>query len=238
MKNEFSNRQSMHEAVLAYLAPPASRAIWDGKPPIVFTQKAAELKTLVVELGKFIRDQEAIIKGFAEEKAREENDVEVISHEIGSVLAGYYLDRNREPDARAVDHSPTEWLHMRDASLVEQARLVHQKLVAALADDVDGLAAYGLDANDAANLLREIDEYAAVIASPAAAIANRRALTSLLRPRFREVSRVLQSMDRLVLRFRSSPGGVRFVEGWEAARVIRDLGYRSADTPPTPEQPD
>jgi hypothetical protein len=37
-----------------------------------------------------------------------------------------------------------------------------------------------------------------------------------------------------VTRFSSRPNGLRFIDAWTAARVIRDLGTRSPEDAPTP----
>ncbi len=46
----------------------------------------------------------------------------------------------------------------------------------------------------------------------AAAIANRKALTWAARPSFREMSVLLGSLDKLVLRFRKTDAGSQFVD--------------------------
>ncbi|GAA5484180.1 hypothetical protein [Haloferula sargassicola] len=71
------------------------------------------------------------------------------------------------------------------------------------------------------------------------AISRRRALTEFLRPRFEELSQLLPTMDRLVLRFRKTEAGTRFADSWKAARLVRDLGQAAAPEPhqavePTP----
>ncbi len=47
MKNEFANRQNMHLAVLALLADPAHQPVWKDKNPVLFTSRAAALRTQV-----------------------------------------------------------------------------------------------------------------------------------------------------------------------------------------------
>jgi hypothetical protein len=49
-------------------------------------------------------------------------------------------------------------------------------------------------------------------------------LTVTLRPKFREISQLLQKMDRLVLRFRKTEPGTAFANVWAASRIVRDLG--------------
>lgn len=235
MKDEFSNRQSMHLTVVGFLDIPGNVPLWKNQRPLAFTTKAVLLKTKVEALGEIIRQQEAAITGYAEQKEREAQDVESLAQEIGSILAGYHEDAGREAEAAMTDYSATRWHTMRDTSLLEKARLVHQKLLASLDTDAAGLEEHGLDAADATALLKEIGEYAEIIQSPQAAKASRKALTLSLRPRFREISLILQSMDRLAPRFRSTEAGKQFAASWKNARNIIDLGHGPAPTPPTPQ---
>jgi hypothetical protein len=60
-------------------------------------------------------------------------------------------------------------------------------------------------------------------------------LTVTFRPKFREISRLLKKMDRLVLRFRKTEPGTAFANAWAASRIVRDLGSSAPEEPtPTP----
>jgi hypothetical protein len=67
-------------------------------------------------------------------------------------------------------------------------------------------------------------------------ISRRRSNTLALRPKFREVSLMLQKMDRLVLRFRRTEPGTAFASAWQTSRTVRDLGG-SAPGAPEPVSP-
>lgn len=73
------------------------------------------------------------------------------------------------------------------------------------------------------------------IAQPATAITERKALTASLDTAYRAVAALLESMDRLVLRFRASAGGSAFAAAWQAARIIRDDGHGTPPPAPLPE---
>jgi hypothetical protein len=235
MIDEFANRHAMHLTILDLLERPENTPIWMGARPYAFTAKAAQLREKVTALGETIRQQEAAITGFAAQKEREAQDVETLAHELGSALAGYHEDAGREAEAAMTDYPLTRWQAMRETSLLEKARLVHLKLLAAIAADADGLEQHGLNTEDATALLKEIEEYARIIESPQAAKATRKALTLSLRPRFRDISELLQSMDRLVLRFRSTPAGKQFAASWKSARRINQLGHGPAPEVPVPQ---
>jgi len=125
-------------------------------------------------------------------------------------------------------------LGLRDVALIARAKLLQSTLTAALAENPSSLAEYGLTPADATLLAKETADFEAIVADPAAAISSRKALTAALRPKFREVGELLAKMDRLVLRFRKTAPGTRFVETWQATRIIRDLGEAAAPATPAP----
>jgi hypothetical protein len=181
-----------------------------------------------------ISAQQAGTTGHATDKDREEQELEDCAHEIGETLAGWFEDQGREADAAPIDLALSTWQGLRDVELIAKARLVHDKLTAALATDAATLAEYGLDATDATLLAKETADFEELVAAPASAISGRKALTQALRPSFREVSALIAKMDRLVLRFRTTESGARFAEAWKAARIVRDLGQAAPAAPATP----
>jgi len=233
MKNEFANRQNMHLAIVALLADPAHQPAWKDQTPAVFTARAAALVPMVQALTDTIAAQQATITGYADDKEREEQELESAAHEISEALADWYEDQNREADAERVSLSFTGWQRLRDVELIARAKLLHQSLTNALAGNATSLAEHGLTAADATLLAKETADFETLVANPAAAISGRKALTAALRPKFRQVGDLLAKMDRLVLRFRKTDVGIRFADTWKAARIIRDLG-EAAPQPPAP----
>jgi hypothetical protein len=224
MINEFANRQNMHLAVQHLLSSAEFRSVWVDQPPLAFSALVGELAIKVNDLTVLIASQQAATTGFAEDKAREEQELESIAHEISQALAGWFESVNRQADAARIDLTLSAWQRMRDTELIAKARLLHQDLNSALATNAAELADYGLELNDAIALAKETADFETIIASPAAAISGRKALTNTLRPKFREVGELLGRMDRLVLRFRKTADGKRFADTWQATRIIRDLG--------------
>lgn len=237
MKNEFANRQNMHFTIIGLLDQGEFQPVWKDQSPTAFTAQAAELRPKVAALTTLVAEQQAATTGHAADKAREERELEAIAHEIGQALAGWFEDQGRQADAAQIDLSLSAWQGLRDTALVAKAKLLHQQLTAALAQNAAGLATYGLDAADATALAKETADFEAIIANPAVAISRRKSLTSALRPKFREVAELLAKMDRLVLRFRRDDSGERFAAAWTAARTIRDLGGSAPAAPPEPTPP-
>lgn len=236
MKDEFANRQAMHLTVIGLLDNPLHTPVWSNQPPVAFTDKSLVLRAKVAALTPFIAEQEANIRGRAEQKDREETELETVAHEIGQAFAAYLEDNNREAEAAEIDLSLSAWRRLRDTALLTKATLLETRLTAELLASPGPLLPYGLEPADLNALSSEIGDYRNVIASPSGGIATRKALTAALRPSFREVSVILKSMDRLALRFRSTPAGKAFADNWKTARVVRDLGANNPDepVPPTP----
>lgn len=236
MKDEFANRQAMHLTVIELLDNPLHKTAWENQTPTMFTDRSGSLRQQVTELTTFISRQEAELTGRAEQKDREENELEKLAHEIGQALSVFLEDNQREGEAAEIDLSLNAWSRLRDAALLAKANLLKDRLRAILdTEALPLLAQYGITEQDHTDLTTEIADYAGVIASPSGGIATRKALTAALRPAFREVSATLKAMDRLVLRFRNSAPGTAFADNWKTARVIRNLGANSPEpVPPTP----
>lgn len=233
MQNEYANRQNMHLTVLSLLENPDHQPVWKDQNPVLFTTRAAKLVATVDALTTLIGGQQADTTGHTTDKAREEKELEDTAHEIGQALADWFEDHDSHAEAVPIDLSLSAWRRLRDTELLAKAKLLHKKLTAALAADTTGLAGYGLEPADAAILAKETADYETHVATPAAAISGRKALTQSLRPSFREVGELLAKMDRLVLRFRKTEAGNRFADAWQAARLIRDLG-QAAPAEPVP----
>ncbi len=235
MRDEFTNRQSMHLTVLNLLDKPESKAVWEDNNPVKFTERVGEFRAKVTALTATIAGKTNIISGQAVEKDREETELEIIAQELGVTFAEYLGDQGREGEAAEFELSLSKWQGLRDTALLAKATLLKTRLTATLAADAPGLAGYGITPADLTLYTKELADYEQVIQNPSGAIATRKALTAALRPEFREVLNILLSMDRLVLRFRGTPEGKAFAANWKTARTVRDLGSNNPDPePPTP----
>jgi len=83
MKDIFTNRLDSFRTTLTYLDQPANKAVWFNQPPARFTNRVAAAETAVANLAEFCRQQETILTGVAEDKAREEAELEVAAHALG-----------------------------------------------------------------------------------------------------------------------------------------------------------
>ncbi len=237
MNNRYTNRIDMCRTVIALLDDPAHQPAWQGQPPQQFANKAVTLRAAVEAFATTAARQSAVITGAAVDKERTEALLEDQAHEVGSLLADYFHDANREQDAAAVDFPISAWRRLRGEHLLNRAGLLATTLANALAADAPALAGYGLTPDDSIALTAAITAYRDSIAQPAGAIAERKALTASLDTSYRAVAALLESMDRLVLRFRGTGGGRAFAAAWQAARIIRDHGHGPATPAPAPAPP-
>lgn len=237
MNNRYTNRIDMCRTVIALLDDPAHQSAWQGQPPLQFATKAASLRAAVEAFADTAARQSAVITGSALDKERNEALLEDLAHELGSLLADYFHDKEREKEAASVDFPISAWRRLRGEHLLNRANLLASTLAAALAADAAALAGYGITPDDSAALATAINAYRDSIAQPSGAIAERKALTAALDGSYRAVAALLESMDRLVLRFRGTGGGRAFAAAWQAARIIRDLGHGPATPAPAPAPP-
>ncbi len=231
MQDEYANRQNMHLTLLQLLENPSHQGAWKNQKPTAFATRAGELILLIRSLTELLTQQQATTTGHAETKEREEQELENLAHEIGQTLAYWYEENGREGDSAQIDLPLSTWQRLRDTELINKATLLHQKLTAALASHPTDLAEYNLTPADATLLAKELADFEAITAAPFAAISRRRALTLALRPKFREVSLLLQKMDRLLPRLRRNPGGPEFAAIWTTSRLVRDLRTAAPATP-------
>lgn len=101
---------------------------------IAFTDKSVLLRTQVSGLTDLIARQEANLLGRAEQKNREETELETIAHELNQSLAGYYAEKRMEARSAEIDLSLSAWRRLRDAALLAKATLLKNSLAAAPAD--------------------------------------------------------------------------------------------------------
>ena len=211
--------------------------VWKNQRPQIFTEKATKVLDAIEDFSKTATEQEKIITGHAIEKERHEAELEDLSHELGEALGEYFLDREQDAEAQAVDFPISTWRRLGEETLLNRSRVVATKLDEALDSDAATLDTYGLDAADSAELTAAINEYEKDLGTPTAAIAHRKVQTAKLRKKYRAASTILVSMDKLVARFGTTPQGRDFAATWKAARIIRDRSEpkdESENDNPTP----
>lgn len=228
MKDTFINRLAMFRASLQVLEKPEFKTLWFSRPPLKFTEKAAQALAMTDDLGRIGGLQEAGVSGTTAQKAKEEAELEQAAFEIGQRVSLYLLDQGNLADAQKVRLPLSRWQALRDEALLEKARLL--VTLATAAADAQG-ADYGITPGEVARLTQELEDFALFVEAPAAAIAERKALTESLRERFAAVEQKFQELDALIRFYGQTAEGKQMIAVYENARSVRDLGANGGKKP-------
>lgn len=229
MDNRIANYLATFRSQLASLNRAEHKTVWENQPPLKFTAKAAEAKTLTNELAGLFSLQSAGTTGTTADKAREEKELENEAYKLGRALVSYARDQANETLAAQFDRPISGWTRLADEALLQDARRLHAD-VDAIVNGTDALnaAEYGLDADALASLQKETDDFEGHIVAPQEAIANRSVLTDSLYPKSRQVRAKFTELDDFLPQFQVTPEGAAFVAAFQAVTQIIDRGHRSA----------
>lgn len=232
MKDSHTNRLGAYRTTLDYLNQASNKPIWQGQPPARFGTLVTQATEAVDALAAFCQEQSAVITGAAQDKKREEEELEFAAHRLGQAVAECCNGIGSHADAARCDFTLSKWRQMRHEHLLANAREVIRIARALLAGPHAAEAGEcGITTASVDTCENEANDFAAIIAAPQQAIANRKGHTTLLRARFNEVDALFDRLDSLIIQF-PAPA---FIAGYRAARTIRDLGRGpSRDNEPTP----
>lgn len=233
MKDEFTNRLGAFRTTVDYLFSAENNPKWNGQPPLRFTTRAADAASGANALAQFCQQQGTVITGPAADKAREERELEDAAHLLGNAVAECCRSMGDEHGAQQCEFSLTAWRRMRHETLLASARTVIATAQRILADHATEAGECGITGAAIADCTQEADDYQAVITAPQQAIAGKKGLTMQLRERFNTVEAMFASLDNLVDQFPDK----NFVNGYKAARVVRDLGHGPGAPEPPPAPP-
>jgi hypothetical protein len=226
MKDEFSNRLTAFQTARDTIFSELWRPVWEGKPPVIFGERALEMKTALAGLEEFCRKHGVVITGAAEDKDREETELEDAAFLNAKALVEFYKAAGNGTEAAKYNFPITHWRQLRDGELLREAksvRLAMEGLASATATQAEA-AKYELTTAAATALEKERTDYEKLLTAPAQGISGRKALTGQLRAEFAKVSAKFESLDNLVAKFGTTPLGRDFVATYKAARIIRDAG--------------
>jgi hypothetical protein len=233
MNNIITNRIATCCARLAVLDNPEHTPVWESKAPLKFSEKGATARSKIGILVELAGRQSASIGGHAQDKRREEKELEDEAHKLGSALVSCCQDSDDLATAAKYDFPISGWRRLRDEELLNKARLLATD-AGRIASGPDA-AAYGITPAAVAKLNKEADDYERVITAPAGAIGERSTFTADLLPKTREISTLFDQMDALAIQFRGTPAGDAFVATWLASGQIIDRGHsHGTDNIPTP----
>lgn len=235
MQDEFSNRLDSFDRSLDVLDLPEHKAIWENLPPVAFTTKVGEARTMVGELKAAQQRQEAGTTGATKEKEREESELEEAASILGEALVIYYTDKGQETEAGELDLTESDWAALRDQQLLTKSQLVIDRATALSsgATAVDA-AKYGITPAAVTALTKERTDYDNIVNAPGVAIAVRKALTKGFRPAFNATEKKFAELDKLMRQFRKTAAGRDMADAWNAARLIKNAGHAGGGEPEPP----
>ncbi len=138
------------------------------------------------------------MKGSADQQNIYEKALEDVSHRLANALHEYYLDNARADEAAEWDMTISDWRRMREQALLGKARRLLEQMRTVGAGEGKP---YGMSAEAQTELDDMISDYAEAIGQPTKRRTDRKRDTATLRPAWRGVREIFESMDRLVVQF-------------------------------------
>lgn len=229
MNNRNVNHLTMINACLAIALKPEYRGVWDGRPPIAFTDDFNALKDAMVETDGIAAQLAGTLAGAADAKAQAETQLEDAAYLVASALRGYYKKAGNTEAHGRVNFSKNYLQRLRDAQLVADTKAI----LTAAQEVVTQPAAVGrgVTPGAVATLTTAIAAFEALLTKPRTNLVTRNTLLRELATRVAGHLEELADLDDLVLQFGDTPAGQRFVAAWQSARVIVDAGGSQSPEP-------
>ncbi|MEM7010241.1 MAG: hypothetical protein AAF585_02055 [Verrucomicrobiota bacterium] len=226
MDDRIANHLASYRACLASLDKPEHKTIWENQPPVIFTTKVGQARTLTNELADLAARQSAPITGSAADKKREEKELEDEAFKLGRALVGYAKDESDETLAAKYDLPISSWRRLRDEALLQKARQLQEDAnTVATGADAANADLYGVNPDAVALLTKEADDYEAFIVAPQEAIADRSAMTASLPAKSRAVRAKFDELEDYLPQFQGTANGDAFVAAYLASTQIIDRGH-------------
>ncbi len=220
MNAELNLRLKMFNRSLGVLDLPEHLTVWKGKAPKVFTKKAGEAASMAAELEAAQMNQEKQLTGAAEQKDREETELEDAAYALAQALVQWFTDTKVETKAAEVALTISDWRELRDLQLLATSQLVIDHAASVSSGPKAAEAAdYGITAAAVQALTKERQDYDDIVNAPDVAVAVRKALTKGFRPAFALVERKFTELDRLIVQFATNDAGRALIAAWRDARI-------------------
>ncbi len=224
METVFELRLKAFNRALGVLDLPEHINLWTGKMPVIFTAKKAEADIMTAALAEAAKKQETGLGGVAEEKDREETELEDAAFLVAQALLSWFNDQKQETEAAEVDFAKSAWQGLRDQQLLAKSQRVIDLATAVTAGAKAADAAkYGITPEAVAELVKERADYDGIVNEPGVAQSIRKALTKGFRPAFALVEKKFKELDGLILQFGKTPPGKAMIAAWKDARIQKGL---------------
>jgi hypothetical protein len=220
MNTSLALRLKAFRRSLDVLTQPQFSPIWTNQKPIVFGKKRAEAAAMVEILEGDGAKQSLDITGAAEEKAREEEELEAAAYGLAQALFTWFNDQKQETESMEVSLTQSDWVDLPNLQLLSKSQRVID-LAAALVAGPQAAAAvdYGVDAEAVALLTKERKDFADIVDEPSVALSLRKAMTKSLPSAFNIVEKKFGELDSLIVQYGKTATGQAMVTAWEEARI-------------------
>ncbi|MEZ5195256.1 MAG: carboxypeptidase-like regulatory domain-containing protein [Bacteroidales bacterium] len=214
------NKLSEYQATIAVLD--ANATIWSEVASV--SDIATKVKACVSGIQSLRQVQELDTKGITVNKAVVREQLTAITLKLINGLVGFASFTDNYTLLDEVNYTPSELEKARDTIFYDKALLIHGK---ARTYETE-LAAYLITPEDILTAETLLAEYLTAIPEKRAAVAVSKTSTYNLKLKFRECDDLLKNkLDKLIKIFQ--PTYPDFVNQYFTARIIIDLGRRSAD---------
>lgn len=241
MKDTLASKLVSFQASLTVADKEENKPLWQNKPPIAFGEALLAARTAVAALATAAADQSANIRGVADALRGMRIQFENALHPLTRATFRCLKNLGNNQDASKVDFTPTDLRIARAVALSGIGETVLNLAEPLTRPGNNGQPAPGDKYGVTAVKFAELDElwtnYSTAVGAPASARARRKAITDALPGQFARVEEQFAELDDLVIQFRGTEVGDRFVEAWFNARRVVDTGRRAARPNPTTTPP-
>ena len=222
MKTKLQTQLDMVRTCVDVAQSSDNAPVWRGQVPTAFGKLIARVESEYNALTAKAVLAEAAKAGAADAKAA----VETALEENGFVLARalvVHLKQKGDLQRRAVvDVSRSEIVRLRRQELVHKATGIRDIGASVVADP--GAEELGITAQRVDALSGAIVAFTEIMNAPRGSVVSRGTLLHEIETDVAGLLHVLDDLDCLVVQFRNTAAGRRFVEAWTRARIIVDIG--------------
>ena len=239
VKNILTSKLGSFQATLAVADGDEFKALWLNQPPLAFTEGLAAARGAVTALGTSGAEQSAPITGSTDVLRGLRTQFEHALHPLARAAFRCLKSLGRDEDAAKLDLTPSDLHNARAValagigeSLLELAEPLSQPPAAGQPAPGEK---FGVTAAKVAALDALWERYSTAVGAPRSARARHKAITDALPGQFAAAEDKFSELEDLVLQFRGTAAGDRFVDAWFNARRVVDTGrLANRPTPPAP----
>ena len=221
------NRNSMFKAVDQFFIERPEKI----QPVAALVRKVSTFHGLCGGIDSKIKERIASSSGKTKEKQASEDAMLESTFLIKSYLTSFAEDSHNHAILDIASVPEWKLAQMRDTEQKVYATTIYELGMS----NSEALAEYGLEPDDLPLLKTRIDEYATRLAQREASSGEGKGLTESLLALISDASKLLDSIDESMKRFRTKDA--EFYNQYRAIRAVKDVGTRHKKTDEQPAEP-